>query len=456
MVGPDYRRPEIPTPPAYRGAPDGAAAGASRLGDLEWWALFQDPVLQDLIRTALAENQDLRIAVERMFQAQANVVIARSQLFPSVNAQADAPYTRYLGGSKPTEIPRETWLPEGGAVIAWELDLWGRLRRATESARAELLASEEFRNAVVTTLVARVAQAYLDLRELDLELEISKRTVSARQQSRELVQARLDGGVAQIMDLRQAETLLYSATATIPDLERRIEQTENFIATLLGRAQGPIPRGRPLLQQLAAPAVPVGLPSELLARRPDVRQAEAQLVSANAQIGAAKALYFPQVTISGFVGGGGAVISGNTSGPFGILSALPVITLPIFNAGRVQAEVAFAESRTREAVVRYHQTIQQAIREVADGLVEVQKRREFRQQQELLTRTLEDASAVAQMRYEGGVTSYLEVLDTERQLFDAQLNLVQAQLSEQAAVILLYRALGGGWQLEPAGGGAKG
>jgi multidrug efflux system outer membrane protein len=456
MVGPDYRRPDVPTPPAYRGA-EGAATADRTLGDIEWWALFQDPVLQDLIRTALVENQDLRIAVERIFQAQANVVIARSQIFPSVNAQIDASYDRFFGGSKPREIPRETFLPEGGgALLAWELDLWGRLRRATESARAEMLSAEEFRNAVVTSLVSRVALAYFDLRELDLELEISKRTVAAREQSRELVQARLDGGVAQIMDLRQAETLLYSATATIPDLERRIEQTENFIATLLGRAQGPIPRGRPLLQQLAAPAVPVGLPSELLARRPDVRQAEAQLASANAQIGAAKALYFPQVTISGFVGAGGAVISGNTSGPFGILSVLPVITLPIFNAGRVQAEVSFAEARTREAVVRFHQTIQQAIREVADGLVEVQKRREFRQQQELLTRTLEDASAVAQMRYEGGVTSYLEVLDTERQLFDAQLNLVQAQLNEQAAVIQLYRALGGGWQLEPAAGGTKG
>ncbi|HTU00953.1 MAG TPA: efflux transporter outer membrane subunit, partial [Candidatus Sulfotelmatobacter sp.] len=383
----------------------------------------------------------------------AQVTIVRSQQFPSVNAQIDANYSRFTGGNKPQGIPTDTFFPEGGASIGWELDIWGRLRRATESARAQMLATEDFRNAVVTTLVASVAATYFSLRELDQELEISKQTVAVRQGARDLVQARLEGGVAQVMDLYQAQILLYTATENVPDVERRIQQTENAINILLGKAPGPVPRGRPLLQQLAVPPVPSGIPSELLARRPDVRQAEQQLVAANAQIGAAKALFFPQVTISGFVGAGGAVISGQSFGPFGVLSALPVISLPIFNAGRVRAGVTQAESQTREAVVRYEQTIQQALREVADGLIEVRKRREFREQQELLTRTLGEASQVAQMRWVGGVTSYLEVLDTDRQLFSAQLSLVQAQLAEQAAVIQLYKALGGGWQVAEAAPG---
>jgi len=330
--------------------------------------------------------------------------------------------------------------------VAWELDLWGKFRRNTESAWADLLSAEEVRYAVMTSLVAQVAQAYFSLRTLDLTLEISQRTVISREQSRDLVQARLDGGVAGILDLRQAETLLYSATKTIPEIQRQIEQTENFINVLLGRNPGPIKRGRPLTQQVAVAAVPLGLPSDLLARRPDIRQAEQQLVSANAQIGVAKSLLFPQVTISGFAGAGGAVISGSTFGPYGIFNVLPAVTLPIFNMGRLQAGVDFSEARSQEAMLRYQQAIQQAVREVSDSVVEIRKRREFREQQELLTRTLEDASQVAKLRYEGGVSSYLEVLDTERQFFDAELQLAQAQRDESVGVVQLYKALGGGWQ----------
>ena len=300
----------------------------------------------------------------------------------------------------------------------------------------------------MTTLVAQVAQAYLSLRTLDLTLEISQRTVTSREQSRDLVQARLDGGVAGILDLRQAETLLYSATKTIPEIQRQIEQTENFISILLGRNPGPIKRGRPLGQQVAAPTVPAGLPSDLLARRPDIRGAEQQLVSANAQIGVAKALLFPQVTISGFAGAGGAVISGSTFGPYGVFNVLPAITLPIFNMGRLEAGVAFNEAVAQEAVLRYQQTIQQALREVSDSLIEIRKRREFREQQELLTKTLADASQVAKLRYEGGVSSYLEVLDTERQYFDAELQLAKRSETSMLGVVQLYKALGGGWQSE--------
>jgi len=300
----------------------------------------------------------------------------------------------------------------------------------------------------MTSLVAQVAQAYLNLRTLDLTLEISERTVASRKQARDLVQARLDGGVAGILDLRQAETLLYSATKTIAEIQRQIEQTENSINVLIGRNPGPIRRGRPLGQQITAPTVPPGLPSELLARRPDIRGAEQQLVSANAQIGAAKALLFPQVTISGFAGAGGAIISGSTFGPFGVFNVLPAVTLPIFNMGRLEAGVAFSEAVAQEAVLRYQQTIQHAVREVSDCLVEVQRRREFRAQQELLTNTLADASQVAKLRYEGGVSSYLEVLDTERQYFDAELQLAQAQREEYVGVVQLYKALGGGWRAE--------
>jgi multidrug efflux system outer membrane protein len=450
-LGPNYRRPQVEVPAAYRRAQaEVPAPSAKSLGDLGWWTIFQDAELQELIRTTLAANYDLRIAVARILQAQAQLRITRSQQFPTVNAQADAPYTGYVGGHRPPLVARDSFTPEGGLTLAWELDLWGKFRRATEAARAQLLASEEVRNAVITSLVAQVAQAYFSLRALDLDLEISKRTVDSRQESVELVRARLEGGVAGILDLQQAETLLYTATKSIPDTERQIEETENLISILLGKNPGPIARGRPLGQQLVPPTVPPGLPSDLLTRRPDVRQAEQQLVAANAQIGVAKAQFFPQVTPSGFGGANGFVIRGQSFGPFGFLSALPVITFPLFNAGRVQAGVDLAEAQTQEAVIHYQQTIQQAVREVSDALVDVRRLQEVRIQQEQLTRTLSDASQVARQRYEGGVSSYLEVLDTERQYFQAELDLTTAQRDELVGIVGLYRALGGGWQPEQA------
>jgi multidrug efflux system outer membrane protein len=449
-LGPDYKRPEVSVPPAYRGADPGPqVAGPASFGDLAWGNVFQDPELQQLIRSALVDNYDLRVAVSRILQAQSQLTIARSRQAPTADVEVSAAYSALVGGDRPFTYPGDAFEPQGGLGVAWELDLWGKFRRNTEAAWADLLATEEVRYAVMTTLVAQVSQAYFNLRTLDLTLEISQRTVTSREQSRDLVQARLDGGVAGILDLRQAETLLYSATKTIPEIQRQIEQTENFINVLLGRNPGPIKRGRPLTQQLTVAAVPPGLPSDLLARRPDIRQAEQQLVSANAQIGVAKSLLFPQVTISGFAGAGGAVISGSTFGPYGIFNVLPAVTLPIFNMGRLQAGVDFSEARTQEAVLRYQQTIQQALREVSDSLVEIRKRREFREQQELLTKTLEDASQVAKLRYEGGVSSYLEVLDTERQYFDAELQLAVAQRDESVSVVQLYKALGGGWQGAP-------
>jgi multidrug efflux system outer membrane protein len=444
-VGPDYRRPDVPVPPDFRGRGPDSPMGTASLGDVAWWQIFQDETLQSLVRVALVENYDLRIAVTRILDARAQLTATRSFQFPDVSASASARYERIPGERQPLQA-EETFSPVGTLDLFWEIDLWGRLRRATEAARADLLASEELRQFVVTTLISDVATAYFQLRQLDMQLEISQRTLSLRQDSLRLVKLRQEGGVAALIDVRQAEVLLYTAAETIPDIERQIEQTENFISQLLGRNPDAVPRGRPLLQQLALPSVPVGLPSTLLERRPDIRQAEAQLAAATARIGVAKADYFPRVLLTGSAGGGGVLLNGTWFGPFALLGIGPQVSLPIFNMGRIGAGVDSAEARAQEALVRYQQTITNAFREVSDGLVEHRKRGEFRVQQELLVGSLRDAARLANIRYRGGVTSYLEVLDTERQLFDAELALTQAQRDELLAVVRLYRALGGGWQ----------
>jgi outer membrane protein, multidrug efflux system len=449
-VGPDYSRPDPGLPPAYRGADAAspAVASAETFGALQWSSVFPDPDLQALIRSALEQNYDLRVAVQRIAQARAQLTVAGSLPYPTVGGALSAPYTGYSGSDVPPGAADNSFVPQIGLGAAWEIDFWGKFKRNSESAWADLLAAEDARYAVMATLVSDIGQAYLTLRALDLTLEISRRTVSSRTQSVDLVQARLDGGVAGILDLRQAETLYYDATKTIPEFQRQIEQTENRINVLLGRNPGPIPRGRPLDLQVAAPALPSGLPLDLLTRRPDIREAEQRLISANAQIGVATADLYPRVTISGFGGAGTASVSGSNFGPYWILSVLPEITVPIFNMGRLQANVEFNEAEAKAAGLRYQQTLRQALREVSDALVAIRKRQEFRQQQELLVKTLSDASEVAKLRYEGGVSSYLEVLDTERQYFDAEIELVQARRDESLSVVQLYRALGGGWPSE--------
>jgi multidrug efflux system outer membrane protein len=444
-VGPDYRRPELPVPPDFRGRPPDAAVSAASVGDLAWWEIFEDEMLQSLIRAALAENYDLRVAAARVLEARARVTVTRSFQFPDLSASGSAPYAHVYGDDRAPLQFEETFSPLATLDLFWEIDLWGRLRRATEAARADLLASADVQRFVVTTLVSDVATAYFQLRELDLELEISRRTLASRQDSLRLITLRQEGGVAALMDVRQAEVLLYTAAETIPDLERRIEQTENLISLLLGRNPDAVPRGRPLLQQLALPAVPAGLPSSLLQRRPDIRQAESQLAAATARIGVAKADFFPRVLLTGAAGGGSVLVNGEWFGPSGLLAIAPQVTLPIFNTGRIGASVDSAEARAQEALVRYQQAVQQAFREVSDALVEHRKRGESRIQQEALVNSLRDAARLANIRYRGGVTSYLEVLDTERQLFDAELALAQAQRDEVLAVVRLYRALGGGW-----------
>ena len=452
-VGPNYRRPEVSVPPDFRGRQADVPAGAASLADIAWWELFGDETLVSLIRTALVENYDLRIAVARVLDARAQVTIARSFQFPELSGAASAPYTRITGDRAPvpTEF-KETFNPLGTLDLFWEIDLWGRLRRATEAARADLLASADAQRFVVTTLVSDVATAYFQLRELDLELEIARRTLASRQNSLQLVKLRFQGGVAALIDVRQAEVLVYTAAETIPDVLRRIEQTENLISVLLGRSPEAMPRGRTLPETLALmpPAVPPGLPSSLLERRPDIRQAESHLAAATARIGVARADYFPRVMLTGSGGAGGLAINGNWFGPTGLLTVAPQVTLPIFNMGRIGAGVNSAEARAQETLVRYQQTIQQAFREVSDALFEHQRRMEFRAQQEPLVAALRDAAQLANIRYRGGVTSYLEVLDTERQLFETELALAQVQRDELLAVVRLYRALGGGWASQPS------
>jgi multidrug efflux system outer membrane protein len=445
-VGPDYHRPPYPLPQTFRGQATPEAEPS--LADLTWWRLFEDETLQQLIHIALSENYDLRIAVARVLQARAQVTIARSFQWPEVNAGGSAIYSR-VQGDRDVLQPQDQFFPEAGFGLSFEIDFWGRLRRASEAARADLLASGEARRFVISTLVTDVATAYFQLRSLDGELEVSQRTLATRRDSLNLVSLRERGGVAALIDVRQAEILVAQAAEAVVDTQRLIDQTENAISVLVGRNPDAVPRGRALLQQISVPAVPAtGLPSALFERRPDIRQAEAQLASATARIGVAKADFFPRVLLTGAASGGALLIDGRWVGPQGLFSIGPQITLPIFNSGRTRAGVDSAEAVALEALAQYQQTILQAFREVADALVEHRQRREFRIQQEALVASAGDTSRLANVRYRGGVSSYLEVLDSERQLFDAELGLVRSNRDELLAVVRLYRALGGGWQEE--------
>ena len=443
-LGPDYKRPDVPLPDLFRGLDPAAPGGPGSLADAAWWTLFEDETLQKLIRTALEQNYDLRVAAARIQEAQAQVVVTRSFQFPTLDGTAAAPF-QATEGDRPPFVLENSFVPQGGFSLSFELDFWGRWRRATESARAELLATEEARHVILSDLVAGVAAAYFQLRSQDLALEIAQRTVGSRQNSLRLVRLREEGGVVSLMDVYQAETLLSGALREIPDFQRQIEQTENLISVLLGQLPGPIPRGRPLGTQTLPPSLPAGLPAALLERRPDIRFAEQQLVAANARIGVAKADYFPRVFLLGNIAVAGGVANSVSFGPMGIFGVGPTMSVPIFNFGRVSAGVDSAEARTAEAVARYQQSVQLAVREVSDSLVGYRKRREAREEQEKLVQVLRRATSLSNTRYDGGVTSYLEVLDNERQLFTSELDLAQAQRDELLAIVQLYRALGGGW-----------
>jgi outer membrane protein, multidrug efflux system len=451
-VGPDYKRPSVATPTAFRAPEPLPAAQAVSFADLKWFEIFKDDQLQSLIRTALQQNYDLRDAVARVEAARASLGITRSDQYPNFGASSSVEINR-LSRDGETPIPPVLLASQnrnfGAAtlnLLSFEVDLWGRLRRATEAARANLLSAEENRKAVVTTLVSDVATAYLSLRELDYELDISKRTLETRRVSLELTLSRQRGGVSTLLDLRQAEQLVDTAAQAIPGILQQIEQTENQIRLLLGENPGEITRGQSLIAQNLPPEVPAGLPSSLLERRPDIRAAEQDLIAANAQIGVARAAYFPQLSLSGILGGQSTQLASLFNGPHSAWSLVPQVTQPIFTAGRLKSGVKLAEAEREHALVQYQKTIQTAFAEVSNSLIAHQRVRESREQQEALVFALQDRLRLAYIRYRGGVDTQLNALDADRDLFQAELTLSQIRRDELLTVVQLYKTLGGGWQ----------
>jgi len=435
-VGPNYHRPDVPAPPVFRGGEPNPTQVS--LGDTKWFDLFQDNVLRDLVREALQSNYDIRIAAQRVVEAQGQLAATRSSLFPHLDGGSTASRS---GISFPTQSTADVF-----AILSWELDLFGKLRRATEAARADLLAIQENQHAVLQSLIAQVASAYFDLREYDAELEIVRESIKARQESVQLVAAREKGGVASMLEVDQAKSLVETAQSNAISLERAQTQTENFISLLLGKPPGSIARGRSLVDQPQPPDVPAGLPSALLERRPDLRAAEQRLVAANARVGVAKAAFFPTINLTAAGGAQTTDLLGiaQRSGKAYLLSG--ALDVPIFDAGRRAGNYKTAKAQREELVLQYLSAITGAFRDVSDALVGYKKTREFAGSQLTLTETLRDQSRLAARRYEGGVSSYLEVLDTERQRLTAEQQLVQAQRDVLNTLVQLYQALGGGWQ----------
>lgn len=445
-VGPNYKKPAVNTPTVYRGlTPEQAANNnPTSLGDEKWSEVFQDQQLQDLIKTALQQNYDVRRAGVRILEAEASLGITRSQQFPSIGAQAGTLDER-TARSKVIP-PIETNANQVGVNFAWELDFWGKFRRATEAARADLAATEWGRKEIIRQLVANLAASYFTLRAMDMELEISRSTLASRQDSLRLTTKLAEGGRTSMLDVRQAEQLVFTAASEIPSLEQQIEQQENFISILLGNNPGPIARGKTLTEQPHPPTVPAGLPSSLLQRRPDILQAEQQLIAANAQIGVARSLYFPQITLTGVAGYQSSALTGLFAGPAGFWTFGSTLAQPLFTAGRLRSNVRLAEAQQQEAVLSYQETIQGAFRDVSDALIAYRKTQEFSEQQKQLVDSAQDATRLSHLRYSGGATSYLEVLTNDTNYFTAELGLVQARLNEQLALVQLYKGLGGGWK----------
>src|SRR5688572_3315452 len=450
VVGPNYTKPIVPTPDTFRGAPDAAGADPTSLADLKWFELFKDPDLQRLVNIALEQNHDLRSAIARIDVARANLGLARADQKPTVGITADVTTLRTSrSGSFPLPDNFEQRRTVGTValnLLSYEADVWGRLRRATEASTANLLATDENRKAVVTTLVSDVAGAYFNLLELDAELEIARRTLATREASLKVIQNRRDGGVATQLEVRQGEQLVQLAARSIPAIEKDIEQTENQISFLIGENPGPIRRGRTLMEQEQPLSVPPGLTSDLLERRPDIRVAEQQLVAANAMIGVAKAAYYPKISLTSFLGTQSGELSSLFTGPAGVWQFVPQVTAPIFTGGRNRSTVDLATAQDQLALIQYERAIQTAFREVSDALVQYEKAKDIRAKQEQLVATLEDRSRLSYMRYRGGVDTLLNALDADRDLFDAELGLAQTRRDQLVTLVQLYRALGGGWQ----------
>lgn len=446
LFGPDYVRPTVATPATFRFESGEANAVANPL----WWQQFQDPVLDELIATALADNKDVKIAAARVDQFLGQFITTRSALFPQINAGFDASRQRVTQAG-PTVVPPGTSPVfndfQAPLAVSWELDLFGKIRRQTESARASLLSSEEARRATILSLVASVATAYINLRDLDAQLAIAKATTESRAGSVQVFQARFQGGDVSQMELAQSQSEYEASLATIPQIETQIAQQEDALSVLLGRNPGPILRGRELTE-LEVPAVPGGLPSDLLERRPDLRQAEQDLIAANALIGAARALYFPSISLTGLLGTESGQFSKLFTGPSRVWSFAGTITVPIFTAGNITGQVNQAEAQQQQALYQYQKAIQVAFQEVSDALIALQKSRE---QLGVIGRqvdALRTYSRLARLRYEGGYTSYIEVLDAERSLFNAELSYTQVNGLVFSSLIGLYKAMGGGWVLD--------
>ena len=416
---------------------------AASYADLPWWEVFQDAQLHELIRTALKQNYDLQVATERINAARAQLAVTRSSLFPQVSGNGN-----FSGGKENNFQTTSNFLTLTGDA-AFQLDLFGKLRRATEAARAQLLATEDARQTVILTLVSDVASDYFELLQLDLQLGITKETVDAQIDSVKLTNFRMEHGVATKLDVLQAQQVLDSANATIPDLERQIAQEENAISILLGNYPQAVPRGLPLVQQPLPPEVPAGLPSSLLARRPDIREAEQTLVAANAEIGVAKAQFFPQISLTGSGGGSfgrSSAFSSMMSSQLGIWSYGAQVTQPVFTGGALTGNLRLAKSEYQQALVAYKQAIQQAFGDVSNALIGYQKLHQVRLRQQDTVADLAESVRLSLLRYKGGTTTYLEVLDGQRSLFSAELTLASARGSEYQSLVQLYKVLGGGWQ----------
>ena len=445
MMGPKYKRPAVDVPQEYRASAPQQAVAASSLGNEDWWQVYQDPVLAQLIHTAIAQNYDVRIAAARVLEAQAQVGITRANQLPSANVGADV-FSQQ--NAKVTKL-FPAYQVNGGELnlsVIWNLDFWGKYRRQTEATRAQLLATEWGQRAVLSSLVANIATAYFQLRALDSELEISKRTMGSREQSLQLTRVLERNGSGSGLDVSQAEQLVYTASETIPDLERQIQQQENVLSLLLGENPESIPRGRVLIEQPAPQNIPSGLPAELLERRPDVRQAEENMVAANAQIGVAKASFFPSVSLTGAGGLESNALNQFISKPSETWYGAFSVSQPVFQGGALRSGLRLARANWQEAVLSYQQSILNALEQVSNSLVASQKDREFREQQELLTQAAQRTNQFSEVLYKNGGASYLQVLTSETNYFSAELNLVQAQLNERLALVQLYQALGGGWQ----------
>lgn len=441
MMGPDYFRPAVETPSAWRLS----EKDAKDLANTVWWEQFGDPVLNDLMATALRENKDLMIAAARIEEFAGNYGIVRSGLFPQVGAGYEPSRQRNV---LPGDVAPSTYNNYQIALNAsWEIDIWGRIRRQTEAARAQLLASEEGRRGVILSLVGSVAGAYINLRSLDRQLEIARATAKSRGESYEIFKLRFSGGVISQLELSQNKSQYDEALASIPPLEKAIAQQENGLSVLLGRNPGPIARGKDI-DQLALPAIPAGLPSDLLERRPDLRRAEQNLIAANALIGAAKAAYFPRISLTGLFGFASLDLGNLFDSASKVWQYAAPIGMPIFTAGGLAGQLQAAEATQQQALFGYQKAIQEAFREVNDELVSQDRTGAQLKAQKEQVESLTQYSRIARLRYDNGYTSYIEVLDAERSLFNAQLQYTQTQQAQFQAMTNLYKAMGGGWVAE--------